>query len=271
MSRTPDPALEKELLLADATEALEKTTRRVLRRQARDFTAFAKRYELAIDDHAQRLAQETIIPEGEWLAALEKAIAEGNEALLAAWEKIIASAMAIGGAAMIDELEAAATLSFNLDSPAAKRYLADEGGRFITRISDTTRRRVRKLMRSAFDEGVGWPGFAKQLREQFTQFGGRKPQRHIRDRAALIAITETGNAFEEAAKLTGDQLAEAGLVVEKYWRTSRDGKVSDGCKANEAAGWIDQSASFPSGHQRPLRFPGCRCTTKRRLAPDVEA
>ena len=35
--------------------------------------------------------------------------------------------------------------------------------------------------------------------------------------------------------------------------------ASDGCDENAAAGWLPLAAAFPSGHQRPLRFPGCRC------------
>jgi CBS domain-containing protein len=38
-----------------------------------------------------------------------------------------------------------------------------------------------------------------------------------------------------------------------------DDRVSDGCIENGNAGWIDNKEAFPSGHQFPPRFPGCRC------------
>ena len=45
----------------------------------------------------------------------------------------------------------------------------------------------------------------------------------------------------------------------KRWMNMGDDRVSDGCIENGNAGWIDNKEAFPSGHQFPPRFPGCRC------------
>lgn len=58
-------------------------------------------------------------------------------------------------------------------------------------------------------------------------------------------------------------LQNAGLEMEKSWLTVGDSRVSEGCAANAAAGWIGLEEEFPSDgtydRQRPPRFPGCRC------------
>ena len=97
-------------------------------------------------------------------------------------------------------------------------------------------------------------------------FSERKPQLHIRNRAELIAVTETGNAYEKAAMLQAEALQQAGLPMEKSWNTVGDDRVSDGCQENEDAGWIPIDEPFPSGDMQPLRFPGCRCNLQTRFA-----
>jgi hypothetical protein len=85
------------------------------------------------------------------------------------------------------------------------------------------------------------------------------PQQHIDSRAHLVAVTETGNAYAEGQLEVAQELAAAGIEMEKAWITVGDDRVTEGCRENEAAGWIGLDDPFPSGHQRPLRFPGCRC------------
>ena len=75
---------------------------------------------------------------------------------------------------------------------------------------------------------------------------------------------ETGNAYEEATLIQSQSLQSAGLPMEKYWLTSHDDRVSDGCMENEDVGWIPLDDAFPSGDMRPLRFPGCRCALETR-------
>jgi hypothetical protein len=57
--------------------------------------------------------------------------------------------------------------------------------------------------------------------------------------------------------------------MEKRWLTVGDDRVSDGCKDNQRAGWIALNDAFPSGDDRPLRFPGCRCVVQYRRKAGV--
>lgn len=158
-----------------------------------------------------------------------------------------------------------AGISFTLKNPSAVSYLEQYGAKMVTKINETTRNYIQTILEQAMEEGWSYDQIAEALIERYEEFAIGMPQAHIDSRAHLIAVTETGNAYEEGRLQAARELKAAGLDVEKIWETVGDDKVSDGCRANEAAGWIELDAIFPSGHQRPLRFPGCRCDMATRV------
>ena len=174
----------------------------------------------------------------------------------------VAKALEYGGLAMIAEL--GMQMKFDLKNPRAVDYLREYGADLVKGINETTRDTLQTLITQAAEEGWSYKRTAEAIIERFEEFGVGKPQAHIDSRAHLIAVTETGNAYEEGNRIIAKDLQDAGIEMEKYWSTVEDGKVSDGCKENEAAGWIKIDQAFPSGHQRPLRFPGCRCECRYR-------
>lgn len=174
----------------------------------------------------------------------------------------VAKALEYGGLAMIAEL--GMQMKFDLKNPRAVDYLREYGADLVKGINETTRDMLQTLITQAAEEGWSYKRTAEAIIERFEEFGVGKPQAHIDSRAHLIAVTETGNAYEEGNRIIAKDLQDAGLEMEKYWSTVEDGKVSAGCQENEAAGWIKIDQSFPSGHQRPLRFPGCRCECRYR-------
>jgi hypothetical protein len=175
----------------------------------------------------------------------------------------VAKALTYGGAAMIAEL--GMKLSFDLKNPRAAQYLRDYGVMQVRGINETTRQYLQTLINTATEEGWSYKRTAEAIIERFEEFGVGKPQAHIDSRAHLIAVTETGNAYEEGNRIVAKDLQDAGIEMEKAWDTVGDDKVSEGCQENEAAGWIRIDQEFPSGHQRPLRFPGCRCECRYRM------
>jgi len=118
------------------------------------------------------------------------------------------------------------------------------------------------------EQGWSYNKTARILSDRYEQFAIGKPQLHIESRAHLIAITESGNAYEEGRLQTAKWMQAQGLDMEHFWLNVGDDRVSDGCLANTAAGWIPLDQPFPSGHMRPLRFPGCRCRSLNRRKPD---
>ncbi len=174
----------------------------------------------------------------------------------------VAKALEYGGLAMIAEL--GMQMKFDLKNPRAVDYLREYGADLVKGINETTRDMLQTLITQAAEEGWSYKRTAEAIIERFEEFGVGKPQAHIDSRAHLIAVTETGNAYEEGNRIIAKDLQDAGLEMEKYWSTVEDDKVSEDCQENEAAGWIKIDQSFPSGHQRPLRFPGCRCECRYR-------
>lgn len=108
---------------------------------------------------------------------------------------------------------------------------------------------------------------AREISSRFEEFAVGKPQQHIDSRAHLVAVTETAEAYEEGNRIAAKQIQQQGITMEKFWLTVKDNRVSDGCDENMDAGWIGIDEAFPSGHQRPPRFPGCRCDTLYRRKP----
>lgn len=157
-------------------------------------------------------------------------------------------------------------ISFEIENPRVRDYLDRVAAARVTAINDTTRDRLRALIVRSQDDNESYSTLAARIRDTFDGFAGLRPQQHIRDRAELVAVTEIGDAYEEGSLSGVAQVQEQGYPMEKRWITVGDDRVSEGCAANESEGWIPFSNSFSSGHERPLRFPGCRCTTAYRIA-----
>jgi hypothetical protein len=151
--------------------------------------------------------------------------------------------------------------SFRLDSPEAVKRLRAVAANRISKINDVTKARIKELVIEAREKKWSVDRLAKEIESEFESMSIGKPQLHIQSRAQLIATTEyaeaSGYANEFSAKEIGETLD---MDMLKYWQTQEDDRVSDGCRQNQAAGWIDADDSFPSGDMREPRFPGCRCT-----------
>lgn len=177
--------------------------------------------------------------------------------------KAVKKAVEIGALAQIASLSLG--IRWDVKNPRAQRYLDNYGARMVTGINETTREALQIVIGQAANEGWSYQRTAEAIIERFEQFAVGRPQAHIDSRAHLIAVTEIGNAYAEGTLIVARDLAEAGIAIEKAWDTVGDGNVSEGCQENQDAGWIDVNDVFPSGHQRPLRFPGCRCDLLTRI------
>lgn len=175
----------------------------------------------------------------------------------------VVKALEYGGIAMLAEL--GMNINFDLKNPRATAFLQNYGAELVSGVNETTKKILQDLIVDANEEGWSYKKTAEAIIEQFEEFAVGRPQEHIDSRAHLIAVTETGNAYEEGSYETALALEAAGIPMEKFWSTIGDGKVSDGCKENEAQGWISPlGTQHTSGHQHPLRFPGCRCEERYR-------
>lgn len=254
--------------VAQKLRSLDKIERTVERALAVAFDAQGKAFVKRFASLQYRF-QESVSP-ADWLPLLDEVKATTDHLFWQAIQDGIGQALQIGADDTIAALgDLGAGISFTLKHPVAVEYLRTHAAWAVTQIDDTTRDYLNTIITTGVDEGWSYDRMARAIIDRYAGFGISKPQLHIRSRAHLIAITEMGQAYELAGRAVVDDLAAAGLDMEKQWLTVGDNRVSDGCKDNQAAGWVKLDSEFPSGHQHPLRFPGCRCTVLYRRKPRI--
>lgn len=149
--------------------------------------------------------------------------------------------------------------AFSLPNYRAQKYARDHAAEAVTRINSTTRKEIARIVQQGVENGTSYGDISDAIRSKFKDFAVPQPQKHIANRGVLVAVTELANAYCEANLQTAGMLQQSGVQMMKAWQTLEDDRVSDGCEANQSAGWIPLDREFPSGHMRPPRFPGCRC------------
>lgn len=163
------------------------------------------------------------------------------------------------GKAEKEPIAVALGIRFDLDNPRAVDYLSRVGADLVTHINSTTRDYIRTVITEGARTGKSYNEMAKAIIDRYAEFAVGVPQKHIASRAHLIAVTEVGQAYSHGNYIVGEELRDAGLVMEKAWDTMGDKNVCGMCQGNEMIGWIPFNNSFPSGHLRPLAHPACRC------------
>lgn len=147
----------------------------------------------------------------------------------------------------------------SLPNYRAQEYAKKHAAEAVTQINDTTRKEIAKIVSDGVKNGTSYNDIAKAIKTKFEEFAVPKPQQHIPNRAVLVAVTELANAYCAGNMQVGNFLQDSGLKMMKAWQTLEDNRVSEGCRHNEAQGWIPLDKEFGSGHDHPPRFPGCRC------------
>lgn len=147
----------------------------------------------------------------------------------------------------------------SLPNLRAQEYAKKHAAEAVTQINDTTRKEIARIVSNGVKSGASYNDIAKAIKDKFEEFAVPMSQKHVSNRAVLVAVTELANAYCEGNAQVGNYLQDNGVKMMKAWQTLEDDRVSDGCKENERVGWIPINKEFPSGHMHPPRFPGCRC------------
>lgn len=179
---------------------------------------------------------------------------------------------AMSAAARHRSAEFGVSFAFDAKNPSATALIKDQAAKSAGEIDATTREDITAILTRGMEQGYDYKTVAAEIAAKYQEYTApvSKP-RHVRNRAELIAINEAGEAYEAGNRLVVDELVDGGLEMEKSWSNVGDGRVSDGCLRNSAAGWIPVDQAFPSGHQHPTRFPGCRCACLYRRKPTAAA
>lgn len=140
------------------------------------------------------------------------------------------------------QLDGAAT------NAAAARWAAQYVGELIKDIDQTTLDGVRAAVQTFAET----PGMTLNDLMTLMPFG--------RERAMMIAVTETTRAYAQAQQVYGDTLKEKfpDVRVVKKWNTNNDEKVCPVCGPADGQE-IDLNESFKNGLDKPPAHPNCRC------------
>jgi len=82
------------------------------------------------------------------------------------------------------------------------------------------------------------------------------------NRASMIAVTEVTRASSAATRHYQQQVAEAGITMQRYWYTLRDERVCPICGPLHGKPETEWADKFPEG---PPAHVNCRCSTTLRL------
>jgi hypothetical protein len=160
-------------------------------------------------------------------------------------------------------------VQFSLSNEAATRWSETNAARLVSGVDDTTRNSLRSLLTDARENGWAYTKTADEINAEFDGFSNGAAQRHIRDRAQLVSVTESCDAYEAGSMQAINTLSTYGLVYDKSWLAAGNA-CPDICAANMDQGWISTDDAFQSGDDTPSGHPGCRCTAlyKRREEED---
>lgn len=237
----------KRRALARVERRLARALARAWRIQGRDFLA---RFESLRDRFIATEALREADPAEDW----ERLFSESQLRTLTVFAEPLSAAveasLATGARHAIADFGSGVT--FSLRDPEATAYLQRSGAELVTGINEETRGQLRTLLAEARSKGWSYDKTAKEIRAKFTGFEAR--------RARLVAVTETGNAYEASRRVVADRLRAAGLDMEKSWLAVGDERTDADCLANQAAGWIPVDQAFPTGHDQPTAHPACRCS-----------
>lgn len=228
--------------------------------------AFTAQGEAFLDGFADERGKfSEALTQADWLQIFDKAAALTYNLFLDPLEATAIAGLTAGASAVIADLDIG--IAFNLANPRAVQYLNQHGAQNVRGINDTTRSYLQTVITQGVDEGWSYQKMAKAIKDRYAEFAVGVPQQHIRSRAELIAVTESGEAYEAGSEMPVRDLQDAGLRMEKSWLTVGDKRVEQHCLDNEAQGWIPFDEAFSDGSMRALAHPACRCSTLYRRAP----
>ncbi len=125
-------------------------------------------------------------------------------------------------------------------------------GELVTQMAETSQKEIAQIVAEGIKQKKGVYGL-RQLggiqKDLMDAFKGMS-----KERAYMIARTETGNALGAAFEARGKEL---GLEAKQWYCAGGD--ACPDCLANEAVGVIPFEDTFPSGHSTVVAHPQCRC------------
>ena len=202
------------------------------------------------------------VSDADWDAAFSAASQATQGGMSASIDEAAAAALQAGAEAFVFDIEIG--ISFDLANPRAVAYLRNHGAARVAGIDATTRDYIRSIITEGVDKGWSYNRTAEAISDRYTEFRVGQPQKHIASRAHLVAVTEAGEAYEAGGNAMVQDLASAGIPMEKSWLVT-GGNICPFCAGNAGEGWIPLEQAFSSGVDHALAHVACRCATLYRV------
>ncbi len=159
--------------------------------------------------------------------------------------------------------------SFDLYDVGAYRELEQTAAQSVSGINEVTRTRIKKIITDGYQEKKTYAQIAREIKNEFEDFATPAPQKHIRNRAELVAVTEMRDAHETSQFRQMKDFMDKGYEMEKSWLTTKDERVCDICGGNAGAGWIGSMDIFPGGQFMAPAHPACFVKGTDCISPDT--
>lgn len=155
-------------------------------------------------------------------------------------------------------------LSFALINTNAIRAAEDYAAERVSKVDSATRHAMQSIVVGGLQDGLSADEIAKNIRKMGIRWTTPQPQKHIRDRAHLIAVTELAYAYERGGQFTARYLGIHGVKLQKRWLALRDRRTDDLCLRASDRGWIALEDDYQPGVKVPPMHPACRCAASYR-------
>lgn len=247
-----------------AAERRDRATRRIVRATREDVEGVLKAQSVAFRKGLAGLKPKFQDPgsfgqvwPGDWIPYFDDAAHLTRAGMVEGLFDNILEALWVGGGHLVDDVASPLTIAFNLENPRAVAWAASRAAEEVTKINAATKEGIGRVIVNAVEKGHSYTRTAEALKSMYEFSAGR---------AKRIAVYEIGASYEQGKKMAAQDMAAAGLRMEKKWLSVGDDKVRPAHRENQLAGWIPMDELFPSGDDITPSDPGCRCVTLWRMA-----
>lgn len=255
-------ALERSIRKDSDVKPLERRMKKAVKKYWKaQHEALMKSLNATLRPYFAEQAQELSVLLRSWMIATDA----GQEIFVSAHEDEAVEAIERGVASALEDV--LVSISFNVVSQDSIDWARQQSGRLISGINNTTLKDIQEIIATGVEQGQSWKTVSKNISTKFREYGTVADGRQY-SRADVIAITETGEAYEEGRRRAGRALQDKGVLMEKRWLTAQDERVCPICTLNGEDYWIDFDSNFSSGMGSPLGHPTCRCDMELRAKPD---
>lgn len=167
---------------------------------------------------------------------------------------------AIAGMKYLDDnfiKTAQVTTAIGIDNDLAVVWAKDHSAELITQITETTQKRINKLVADAVAGDIWKTDLIYTLKTDYAFSAYR---------ASFVASNEIGTAYMRWKQMQFNKYQKEYWLVGYMKRVShRDAVTTELCLENDNAWWILYNQAFPSWDTEPPRFPWCRCNIDYKL------